>query len=68
MAVLLICAVALAPLELFGQSGPAGPGSRLKLPVGTNTPAIAMGRVHGIILASDGSLWSWETTATGFPF
>lgn len=39
----------------------------LRLPVGKGTPAISLGEVHGIILASDGSLWSWGTDFLGWP-
>jgi alpha-tubulin suppressor-like RCC1 family protein len=33
-----------------------------KLPTGTGTPAVAIGGNHGVILASDGSLWTWGET------
>jgi hypothetical protein len=33
--------------------------ARLKLPVGPGVPAISLGERHGLILASDGSLWYW---------
>jgi alpha-tubulin suppressor-like RCC1 family protein len=39
----------------------------LKLPVGRGTPAISLGETHGIILASDGSLWSWGSDFLGWP-
>jgi alpha-tubulin suppressor-like RCC1 family protein len=35
----------------------------LRLPVGKGTPAISLGGRHGLILASDGSLWSWGSDA-----
>ena len=35
------------------------PPKRLKLPVGDVVPVISIGNSDGVILASDGSLWSW---------
>ena len=40
---------------------------RLRLPVGKGTPAISLGERHGLVLASDGSLWSWGSDALGWP-
>ncbi len=40
---------------------------KLRLLVGTGTPAISLGDLHGIILASDGSLWSWGSEKLGWP-
>jgi alpha-tubulin suppressor-like RCC1 family protein len=40
---------------------------RLRLPVGNVTPAICLGETHGLILASDGSLWSWGSDFFGWP-
>jgi alpha-tubulin suppressor-like RCC1 family protein len=40
---------------------------RMKLPVGKGTPAISLGERHGLILASDGSLWSWGSNFLGWP-
>jgi alpha-tubulin suppressor-like RCC1 family protein len=40
---------------------------RLRLPVGQGTPAISLGERHGLILASDGSLWSWGSDFLGWP-
>jgi alpha-tubulin suppressor-like RCC1 family protein len=39
------------------------PTGGLRLPVGKGTPAISLGERHGLILASDGSLWSWGSDA-----
>lgn len=41
--------------------------SRLGLPVGKGSPAISLGERHGLILASDGSLWSWGSDFLGWP-
>lgn len=45
----------------------SGPKERLKLPVGKGIPAINLGERHGLILASDGSLWSWGSDFLGWP-
>ena len=37
-----------------------------KLPTGTGRPSIAIGDNHGVILASDGSLWTWGETGFGW--
>src|ERR1035437_11096463 len=52
-------------IGLFVTMSPAGSFSkgRLRLPVGKGTPAISLGERHGLILASDGSLWSWGSDA-----
>ena len=42
-------------------------GGMLKLPVGQRVPAISLGQTHGLILASDGSLWSWGSDFLGWP-
>src|SRR5687767_2252203 len=51
--------------ERTDDSRRAAEHQRLKLPVGSVVPAISMGATHGLILASDGSLWSWG--ANGWP-
>lgn len=50
----------------FHKTHPNQPG-KLKLPVGEVTPAIGFGQTHGIILASDGSLWVWGENDLGWP-
>jgi len=51
----------------FRNAPPAQTG-RLKLPTGNVTPMIAYGYSHDIIiLASDGSLWSWGEERLGWP-
>lgn len=40
---------------------------RLRLPVGQRPPAISLGFSHGLILASDGSLWVWGDEELGWP-
>ncbi len=38
-----------------------------KLPAGPVTPAVSLGETHALILAPDGSLWSWGTSFLGWP-
>ncbi|MGA2245158.1 MAG: hypothetical protein ABSH48_09180 [Verrucomicrobiota bacterium] len=37
-----------------------------KLPTGNGTAAVTIGNHHGVILASDGSLWTWGDTGDGW--
>ncbi len=60
----VVFAFAFAVLSLRKHPVQAG---RLKLPTGQVTPAIGLGDSHGIILASDGSLWAWGDQARGWP-
>ena len=60
----LILVVALILLA-DGFSKHAGQTS-WKLPTGKGKPAVAIGFSHGVILASDGSLWTWGETAFGW--
>src|SRR5438445_13352643 len=64
-AILLLAAVIVILLvvtsENFSSKG------RLRLPVGPGSPAISLGERHGLILASDGSLWSWGSDFAGWP-
>jgi hypothetical protein len=52
--------VTTSPTGLFGRG-------RLRLPVGKGAPGISLGERHGLILASDGSLWSWGSDWLGWP-
>jgi alpha-tubulin suppressor-like RCC1 family protein len=58
-----------AGIATFVKMSPPGSLSqgRLKLPVGKGTPASSLGERHGLILASDGSLWSWGSDFLGWP-
>jgi len=40
---------------------------KFRLPRGQIVPAIRLGTGHGVILASDGSIWSWGENADGWP-
>ena len=57
-AALFVLVVGIVVILTPSPAGSFGPGS-LKLPVGKGTPAVSLGQSHGLILASDGSLWSW---------
>ena len=59
--------VTLAIAARLGSAQPTAPGTRLKLLVGKVAPAISMGATHGLILAPDGSLWSWGDNFAGWP-
>ena len=59
--------VTLAVAARLGGAQEPVAGTRLKLPIGKVTPAISMGATHGVILASDGSLWSWGDNFAGWP-
>src|SRR6185295_17579277 len=47
---LLVVGTAVLVLKPVQPLGKSIPGSRLRLPVGTGTPAIALGARHGVIL------------------
>ena len=38
-----------------------------KLPAGNRTPMISLGDSHGVVLAADGSIWSWGGEDRGWP-
>lgn len=61
-----LLAIGVATLIKRSSTDPWGQG-RLRLPVGSRTPAISLGERHGLILASDGSLWSWGSDFLGWP-
>src|SRR5438105_15585172 len=45
----------------------SGSKTSLRLPTGTGRVAVALGDSHGVILASDGSLWVWGEQESGWP-
>ena len=49
------------------RNAPPSQTGRLNLPTGDVTPMISKGNGYGIILASDGSLWSWGEEPLGWP-
>jgi alpha-tubulin suppressor-like RCC1 family protein len=66
VAAIVFVAVGIASLMTASFSDSWGRG-RLRLPVGNVTPAISVSERHGLILASDGSLWSWGSDFLGWP-
>ena len=50
----------------FFQAHPKQSGKQ-KLPVGNATPIISKGSGYAVVLASDGSLWSWGEEPNGWP-
>jgi alpha-tubulin suppressor-like RCC1 family protein len=54
--------VGITSLVMTSPNCRSNPG-RLRLPVGKGIPAISLGERHGLVLASDGSLWSWGSDA-----
>jgi len=62
--VLAVIGAVILAVRLLHQDAPGG---RLKLPVGKGTPIVRIGERHGLILASDGSLWSWGSDFLGWP-
>jgi alpha-tubulin suppressor-like RCC1 family protein len=61
---LLVLVVAFAFVRSFSplQTGQ----NDWRLPTGTGTPAVAIGHNHAVILASDGSLWTWGENGFGW--
>jgi alpha-tubulin suppressor-like RCC1 family protein len=64
VAILVVFGNVAVIMSSIGDSSKHG---RLRLPVGKSTPAISLGKRHGLILASDGSLWSWGCDFVGWP-
>ncbi|MGO8930800.1 MAG: RCC1 domain-containing protein [Limisphaerales bacterium] len=62
----ILLAAGIAFIVTKSPAGLSGHG-RLRLPVGKGTPAISVGERHGLVLASDGSLWSWGAEFAGWP-
>lgn len=59
--------IAIAITSPFLVTGYFHFSQRLKLPTGPVTPMIAKGNGYTVILASDGSLWSWGEEPLGWP-
>lgn len=59
-------AVVIMGAAVYQSNTPARPANGARLPVGSGTPKICLGGWHGIILASDGSLWSWGENRHGW--
>ena len=63
----LLLVGAAVVLVLFCYFTLREPEGRLKLPGGRHDPVVSLGDSHGLILAPDGSLWSWGGEDRGFP-
>src|SRR5580698_8105894 len=63
----IIALVLVAALWLIVSLINIAQPARSKLPVGHGTPVVSLGERHGMILASDGSLWSWGSDFLGWP-
>jgi RNA polymerase sigma factor (sigma-70 family) len=65
---IILAATSTLALRNYIRHAPPHQTGRLKLPTGNVAPMIAYGYSHnGIILASDGSLWSWGEERLGSP-
>ncbi|HLH56908.1 MAG TPA: hypothetical protein VKY92_25210 [Verrucomicrobiae bacterium] len=62
-----VTALAAAVLAVVGWRLFSGSNAGFKLPTGNVRPAVALGDSHGVILASDGSLWVWGEEEMGWP-
>jgi alpha-tubulin suppressor-like RCC1 family protein len=63
---LLIVVIALA-LAAFFYLVLRGSDGRLNLPAGPHVPMVSLGDSHGLVLAADGSMWSWGGQDRGWP-
>jgi RNA polymerase sigma factor (sigma-70 family) len=66
VAIILATVTTVTVTNHLRHTPPAQTG-RLRLPTGNVTPMIGYGSGHVIILASDGSLWSWGEKSLGWP-
>ena len=60
--VILVVLVLFIALFLYSGSKP-----NLKLPTGPGAAKLALGDSHGVVLASNGSLWVWGEEDSGWP-
>src|SRR5579864_20922 len=60
--VILVALVLFIALFLYSGSKPT-----LKLPTGPGPAMVALGDSHGVVLASNGSLWVWGEEDSGWP-
>jgi RNA polymerase sigma factor (sigma-70 family) len=66
-AVILLGAVGTVVVTSYLRHSPSPQTGRMKLPTGDVTPMINTGLGYGVVLASDGSLWSWGEEPLGWP-
>ena len=57
----------LAVLLGLGLGSRVFPKGRLELPAESGAPKLSMARGYGVVLALDGSLWSWGGEESGWP-
>ena len=62
----VILGVILLFVLILGSNVFSSHAKNWKLPTGTGRAAVAFGNNHGVILASDGSLWTWGETGDGW--
>lgn len=62
----ILLAIGVAVIVTISSTGSLSQGA-LRLPVGKGKPAVSLGKEHGLILASDGSLWAWGSDFIGWP-
>ncbi|MGI8965797.1 MAG: sigma-70 family RNA polymerase sigma factor, partial [Limisphaerales bacterium] len=65
--VILMTMVTTTTVLNYQRHKPPTQTGKMKLPVGTEIPKISFGYGNGIVLASDGSLWSWGEENLGWP-
>jgi RNA polymerase sigma factor (sigma-70 family) len=66
-AVILLGAIGRVVVTSYLRHNPPLQTGRLRLPTGDVPPMIGKGSGYGVILASDGSLWSWGEEPLGWP-
>ena len=64
--ILLATATTVTTIYHHRHSPPSQTG-RMRLPTGDVTPMVGYGDDYAVILASDGSLWSWGEKSLGWP-
>jgi alpha-tubulin suppressor-like RCC1 family protein len=66
-AILFIAVIIIPGLFFFsGRGFRSGSATSWKLPAGKIKPTVAIGDNHGVVLAPDGSLWTWGEAGFGW--
>lgn len=66
-AIVLIASLGTVVMVNYARHAPPRQTGRLKLPTGPVTPMIAYSNRQVLILAGDGSLWTWGENKLGWP-
>jgi RNA polymerase sigma factor (sigma-70 family) len=66
-AAIILATISTVTVANHLKHAPPRQTGRLKLPTGNVIPMIRKGMGYGIILASDGSIWSWGEDRLGWP-